>query len=70
MSREGLRALASKLASDAAYKKRVLSEGDAALAEFDLSGEEKEAVLKTRQRLALDTGNEQLEIAGPLGFWY
>ena len=70
MSKEGLRALAKKLASNAEFKKRVLS-GEETLAAFDLNAEERKAVLKTRHRLVLATNAGEVESEQvPLGFWF
>ena len=55
MSRTGLKALAGKLALDRDFKKRVLSGDEQALAGFDLSKEEREAVASARLRLAMAT---------------
>lgn len=60
MSRTGLKALAGKLATDRDFKKRVLSGDEQALAGFDLSKEEREAVSSARLRLAMATPNGQM----------
>lgn len=71
MSRDGLRSLAKRLASDSDLKKRLLSDGEGVLSKFDLSAGEREAVLRTRQRLALATSAGQVEAstAEPLSLW-
>ena len=60
MSRIGLKALAGKLASDRDFKKRVLSGDEQALAGFELSKEEREAVTSARLRLAMATPAGQM----------
>ncbi len=69
MSRIGLKALAAKLASDLEFKKRVLSGDDSALSEYDLSKEEREAVVSARGRLVMATSTGQAETADPLAIW-
>ena len=69
MSRIGLRTLAAKLASDLEFKKKVLSGDEKALAGFDLSKGEREAVASARRRLTLATPAGQVNAEGPVAIW-
>lgn len=68
MSRTGLKALAARLASDLDFRKKVLSGDEKALVGFDLSKNEREAVVSARRRLALATPDGQAN-AEPLEIW-
>ena len=72
MKSQSLQELVKKLFSDESTKLQFLSDPDSVLNQFELSEQEKRAVLKTHAKLGLVTADsQQLETEiGPTGFWH
>ena len=71
METNALRELVKKIFSDENTKAQFIENPDSVLSQFDLTDEEKGAVLKTYAKLGLVTaGSPQLEETfDPLGMW-
>jgi len=72
MESKSLQELVKKLFSDEKSKAEFLSNPDHVLSQYDLTEQEKKAILTTSTKLGLVTGNStQLETTiGPAGVWY
>ena len=72
MESQALQALVRKIFSDEKTKAEFMSNPDSILARFNLTEQEKKAVLNTHAKLGLITSDsQQLEAAfGPLGGWF
>ena len=71
MKSQALQELVKKIFSDEKTKLQFMSNPDSVLAQFNLTEQEKRAVLNTQAKLGLVTSDsQQLEAdIGPLGFW-
>lgn len=70
MSVKGVQQFIKKVFSDEGLKAQFLSKPDEALSGFDLTEEEKDAILRARPRLALTTDQGQIESEiEPLAWW-
>jgi hypothetical protein len=71
MKSQALQELIKKIFSDEKTKHQFLKDPDSVLAQFNLSEQEKKAVLNTHAKLRLATADsQQLEAAlEPLGYW-
>jgi hypothetical protein len=70
MKSQALQELVKNIFSDEKTKVQFQSDPESVISQFDLSEEEKSAVLSTRARLGLATSATQLETEiGPLGNW-
>ena len=74
MSTKGVEGLIKKVLHDSQFKSRFDSNPEEVFPEFDLTTEERDAVMRVQQRLSLAaTGSEQVAIASetvPLATWY
>ena len=72
MKPKALQELVKRIFSDQETKNQFLKDPDSVLVQFDLTEQEKKAVLRTHARLGLVTADsQQLEAAvDPTGFWY
>jgi hypothetical protein len=70
MKSQGLQELIKTIFSNEQTKSQFMANPESVLSRFDLTEEEKRAVLSTHARLGLATDSVQLEEAiGPLSFW-
>jgi hypothetical protein len=70
MKSQGLQELIKTIFSNEQTKSQFMTNPDSVLSRFDLTEEEKRAVLSTHARLGLVTDSVQLEESiGPMGFW-
>ena len=71
MKSKALQELVKKIFSNENTKQQFMSDPDSVLAQFNLTKQEKRAVLNTHTKLGLVTGNsQQLEAAiGPTSDW-
>lgn len=71
MKSQGLQLLVKKIFSDKKTKRQFISNPESVLSKFDLSKQEKRAILNTYYKLGLATSNSgQLEaVIGPMGTW-
>ncbi len=70
MSSKGVQQLVKKVFSDAGLKAKFLSKPDEVLSSYDLTEEERDAILRVRSRLALTTDHGQIESdIVPLAYW-
>lgn len=72
MKSQALQELVKRIFSDEKTKLQFMSDPDSVLSQFDLTEQEKRAVLNTRTKLGLITSDsQQLEaVIGPLGYWH
>ena len=71
MKSQALQDLVKNIFNDEETKSKFMSNPDSVLAQFNLTEQEKKAVLNIHAKLGLVTSDsQQLEAAiGPLGFW-
>lgn len=72
MKSQALQELVKKIFNDEETKHQFMSNPDSVLSQFELTDQEKRAVMKTYAKLGLATSNsQQLEKnIGPLDFWH
>ena len=72
MKSEALQGFISKIFSDEKTRLQFISDPDSVLSKFQLTEQEKSAVLSTNAKLALTTSDsQQLEaIIGPTAIWH
>ena len=71
MKSQALQELVKKIFSDEKTKHQFLKDPDSVLAQFNLTEQERKAVLKTHAKLGLATADsQQLEaVLDPMGIW-
>jgi restriction endonuclease Mrr len=71
MKSQALQEMVKKIFSDEKTKHQFLKDPDSVIAQFNLTEQEKKAVLNTHAKLGLATADsQQLEAAlDPLGYW-
>lgn len=72
MKSQALQELVKKIFSDEQTKQKFLKDPDSVLAQYNLTEQEKRAVLSTHAKMGLVTSDsQQLEaVFGPLGGWF